>query len=68
MGTADPSSTPERIDGPHLCRSWTNQAEVTVFGIHFIQEDSGDQIGAAIGLMAGCVNGQEDSRWPHRWS
>lgn len=53
MGTADPSSTPERIDGPHLCRSWTNQAEVTVFGIHFIQEDSGDQIGAAIASWLG---------------
>ncbi|MHB1786005.1 MAG: haloalkane dehalogenase [Acidimicrobiales bacterium] len=31
-----------------LCRSWPNQTEVTVPGIHFIQEDSGDQIGAAI--------------------
>ena len=31
-----------------LCRSWPNQTEVTVSGIHFIQEDSGDQIGAAI--------------------
>ncbi|MGI8752930.1 MAG: haloalkane dehalogenase [Acidimicrobiales bacterium] len=30
------------------CRSWPNQEEVTVPGIHFIQEDSGDQIGAAI--------------------
>ncbi len=31
-----------------LCRSWPNQTEITVPGIHFIQEDSGDQIGAAI--------------------
>jgi len=31
-----------------FCRSWTNQREVTVPGIHFIQEDSPDQIGAAI--------------------
>jgi len=31
-----------------LCRTWPNQSEVTVPGIHFIQEDSGDQIGAAI--------------------
>ena len=31
-----------------LCRSWPNQTEITVPGIHFIQEDSGDQIGAGI--------------------
>jgi len=31
-----------------FCRTWPNQTEVTVAGIHFIQEDSPDQIGAAI--------------------
>jgi haloalkane dehalogenase len=31
-----------------FCRSWPNQQEVTVPGIHFVQEDSPDQIGAAI--------------------
>lgn len=31
-----------------VCRSWENQTEVTVPGVHFIQEDSGDQIGEAI--------------------
>lgn len=31
-----------------LCRSWLNQTEVTVRGLHFIQEDSPDEIGAAI--------------------
>jgi len=31
-----------------LCRSWPNQTEVTVPGLHFIQEDSPDEIGAAI--------------------
>ena len=36
-----------------LCRSWPNQTEVTVPGIHFIQEDSGDQIGAAIASWLG---------------
>jgi haloalkane dehalogenase len=36
-----------------LCRSWPNQSEVTVAGIHFIQEDSGDQIGAAIASWLG---------------
>lgn len=30
------------------CSSWPNQTEVTVPGLHFIQEDSPDQIGAAI--------------------
>jgi alpha/beta hydrolase fold len=31
-----------------FCRSWPDQAEVTVPGIHFIQEDSGAEIGRAI--------------------
>ncbi len=31
-----------------FCRSWPNQEEVTVAGIHFIQEDSPDEIGEAI--------------------
>lgn len=31
-----------------FCRSWPNQTEVTVKGIHFIQEDSPDEIGAAV--------------------
>ena len=31
-----------------VCRSWPNQREVTVRGLHFIQEDSGPEIGAAI--------------------
>ena len=31
-----------------FCRSWPNQLEVTVPGTHFIQEDSPEQIGAAI--------------------
>ena len=30
------------------CRTWPNQSEVTVDGIHFIQEDSPHQIGRAI--------------------
>ncbi len=29
-------------------RSWRNQTEVTVEGIHFIQEDSPDKIGEAL--------------------
>ena len=31
-----------------FCRSWKNQTEITVKGIHFIQEDSPDEIGNAI--------------------
>ncbi len=31
-----------------FCRTWRNQQEVTVIGIHFIQEDSPDEIGKAI--------------------
>lgn len=31
-----------------FCRSWRNQTEVTVPGSHFIQEDSGPEIGRAI--------------------
>jgi haloalkane dehalogenase len=31
-----------------FCRTWPDQAEVTVPGIHFIQEDSGAEIGQAI--------------------
>ena len=44
---ADPGSI---LTGPQreFCRSWPNQTEVTVPGIHFVQEDSGDQIGRAV--------------------
>jgi haloalkane dehalogenase len=31
-----------------FCRGWRNQDEVTVRGNHFIQEDSGPEIGKAI--------------------
>lgn len=31
-----------------FCRSWKSQTEVTVKGSHFIQEDSPDEIGAAL--------------------
>ena len=30
------------------CRAWPNQTEVTVKGIHFIQEDSPHEIGEAV--------------------
>lgn len=31
-----------------FCRTWPNQKEVTVPGIHFVQEDSPDEIGRAL--------------------
>jgi haloalkane dehalogenase len=31
-----------------VCRTWPNQTEITVKGSHFIQEDSPDEIGAAL--------------------
>lgn len=31
-----------------FCRTWPNQQEVTVPGIHFLQEDSPDEIGRAV--------------------
>jgi haloalkane dehalogenase len=38
------------LTGPQreFCRGWANQTEVTVKGSHFIQEDSGPEIGRAI--------------------
>ena len=44
---ADPGSI---LIGPQreYCRAWKNQTEITVPGLHFIQEDSPNEIGAAI--------------------
>ncbi len=44
---ADPGSI---LTGPQreACRAWPNQREITVPGIHFIQEDSADLIGTAL--------------------
>ena len=44
---ADPGSI---LVGPQreFCRSWPNQQEVTVKGLHFIQEDSPVEIGTAV--------------------
>ncbi len=35
-----------------FCRTWPNQKEVTVKGLHFVQEDSPDEIGAAVAAFA----------------
>jgi haloalkane dehalogenase len=31
-----------------ICRTWANQKEITVNGIHFVQEDSADEVGGAL--------------------
>jgi haloalkane dehalogenase len=38
-----------------FCRSWPNQTEVQVKGVHFIQEDSPDEIGQAIADWMGTL-------------
>ena len=44
---AEPGSI---LVGPQrdFCRTWPNQREITVQGVHFIQEDSPDEIGTAV--------------------
>lgn len=37
------------------CRSWPNQTEVVVKGIHFVQEDSPDAIGTALASWLGSL-------------
>jgi haloalkane dehalogenase len=47
------------LTGPQrdFCRRWPNQEEVTVNGSHFIQEDSPDDIGAAIAAFVRRLRG-----------
>lgn len=40
-----------------FCRGWPNQTEVTVKGSHFIQEDSPDEIGAALAAFVRGLRG-----------
>jgi len=40
-----------------VCRAWPNQTEVTVKGLHFIQEDSPDEIGQAVAAFVKRVRG-----------
>ena len=44
---AEPGAIPTG-EALEFCRSWPNQTDVTVNGSHFIQEDSPDDIGAAV--------------------
>ena len=40
-----------------VCRRWPNQTEVTVKGLHFVQEDSPDEIGRAVAEFVRRVRG-----------
>jgi haloalkane dehalogenase len=37
-------------------RTWPNQTEVTIKGIHFLQEDAPDEIGEALQKFVKCVS------------
>lgn len=41
--------------GRDFCRTWPCQQEVTVPGLHFLQEDSPDEIGRAVADWAGAI-------------
>lgn len=49
---ADPGST---LVGAQrdFCRTWPSQREVTVPGVHFLQEDSAEEIGQALSAWIG---------------
>jgi haloalkane dehalogenase len=51
---AEPGSI---LVGPprEFCRGWPHQTEVTVPGLHFVQEDSADAIGAAVADFIGTL-------------
>jgi haloalkane dehalogenase len=43
--------------GTHeFCRSWPNQTEVTVPGMHFVQEDSPELVGQAVAGWYGTLS------------
>ena len=42
-----------------FCRQWPNQREVTVKGIHFVQEDSPAEIGAALRAFVETVRNEQ---------
>jgi haloalkane dehalogenase len=41
-----------------FCRTWPNQTEITVPGLHFLQEDTPDLIGAALAAFVRAVRGR----------
>jgi haloalkane dehalogenase len=53
----DPGSIVRRGRVRDFIRSWPNQTEVSVPGVHFLQEDSPDEIGAAVASFVRAVRG-----------
>ena len=47
-------ATPELVD---FVRTWPAQTEVTIKGLHFVQEDSPDEIGRAIAAWMSSLGG-----------
>ena len=45
-----------------FCRTWPNQQEVSVAGLHFLQEDSPADIGAALAAFVQRVSPRQESR------
>jgi haloalkane dehalogenase len=48
-------------DEREFCRSWPNTTEVTVRGLHFIQEDSPDEIGEALAQWYSSIEAQRNA-------
>ncbi|HEX2710969.1 MAG TPA: haloalkane dehalogenase, partial [Candidatus Acidoferrales bacterium] len=44
-----------------FCRTWPNQTEVKVKGLHYLQEDSPDEIGRALQEFVKSVRGRAES-------
>ena len=45
-----------------FCRRFPNQQEITVSGLHFIQEDRPDEIGAALARFIGANTSNEPTK------
>jgi haloalkane dehalogenase len=45
-----------------FCRTWPNQQKVSVAGLHFIQEDSPADIGAALAAFVQRVSQRQECR------
>jgi hypothetical protein len=54
----DPGAMTATGSSGAFCRTWPNQREITVRGRHFLQEDSPDQIGAALAEFVEAVRGE----------
>ncbi|WP_109993386.1 haloalkane dehalogenase [Salinisphaera sp. LB1] len=44
-----------------FCRTWPNQTEVTVRGLHFVQEDSPHEIGEAVAAFVSGIRGTRNA-------